>query len=217
MTATLNSTGVLYGDSTQQNTAFIGRRGQIFTAGGTFTVPAGITAVKITVVGGGGGANSANPYACSGGGGGVAIKYLTGLTPAGTLTITVGALGATSSAGGTSSVASGTSNTITTVSAAGGAAGLATGAPAAGGVATNGDINLRGVSGVNAANTSGGQQYYLTMGYAPGQSSPGTFTSQQSGCCIITTGVAGTGFGAASFKVNGSVVAGTAGAVIFEW
>lgn len=68
MTATLNSTGVAYGDSTQQNSAWIGGRGQVFTASGTFTVPTGVTAVKVTVVGGGGG--SANGSGASGGSGG---------------------------------------------------------------------------------------------------------------------------------------------------
>lgn len=198
---------------------YAGARAQIFTAGGTFTVPTGVTAVKVTVVGGGGGSHSSAFNGSSGGGGAVATKFLTGLTPAGTLTVTVGALGATSSAGGTSSIASGTSNTITTVSASGGGAGVFSGtaAPGAGGTATNGDINISGVRGVNFVNPAAGIQMYFYMGYAPGQSSPGAMTTIQSGCCILVTSVAGTGFGAASFKANGVVQAGTAGAVIFEW
>ena len=38
--------------------AYIGARAQLFTASGTFTVPTGVTAVKVTLVGGGGGGAS---------------------------------------------------------------------------------------------------------------------------------------------------------------
>ena len=113
-----------------------------FTSSGTFTVPTGITKVKVTVVGGGGGGGSGSGsgagYGCGGnggGGGGAAIKYLSGLTPGNTLTVTVG------SAGGTSSVASGT-QTITTISATG-----------AGGIGSNGDINIRGGAGGSGGST----------------------------------------------------------------
>ena len=92
-----------------------------YTANGTFTIPAGVTRVKMTVVGGGGtgatstfstsGAGTATGGA-GGGGGGAAIKWLSGLTPGNTLAVVVG------SAGGASSVSSGT-QTITTVSATG--------------------------------------------------------------------------------------------------
>ena len=139
--------------------AYVGVNAQIFTANGTFTVPAGVTALKVTVVGGGaagGGAAAANNLYNSGGGGagGAAIKYLTGLTSGATLSVTVGAGGAGVSggnggSGGTSSVASGT-QTISTISATGGTGGgfvtvgntLTT--VAAGGVGSGGDINIRG-------------------------------------------------------------------------
>ena len=50
----------------------------------TWTIPAGVTKVKVTVVGGGGGGGStasATAITSGGGGGGCAVKYLTGLTP----------------------------------------------------------------------------------------------------------------------------------------
>jgi hypothetical protein len=182
--ATLTSAGITFGDATTQATAAVGIRGQVFTASGTFTIPTGTTAIKVTIVGGGasstgnncgvfvsansgatssvasgtqsittisatgggtasqnnaaqGGIGSggdinirggtgngnegsgaspfaptagtfsaANSYGSSGGGpntaqggGGMAIKYLTGLTPGGTLTVTRGAGGSAPTGG----------------------------------------------------------------------------------------------------------------------
>jgi len=153
-------------------------------AGQTFTIPAGVTKVKVTVVGGGaaGGAssNSGCNYFSGGGGGagGAAIKWLTDLVPGGTLTVAVGA------AAGTSSVASGTSNTITTVSATGGTAGgNASGSSTpggAGGLGTNGNLNTRGGGGgIGAQNTgvanSGGSGGSSIMGGGGTNGSAGTY------------------------------------------
>jgi len=55
MTITTSGTSVTFNDSTTQATAFLGLKGQIFTSNGTFTIPSGVTALKIIVVGGGGG------------------------------------------------------------------------------------------------------------------------------------------------------------------
>jgi hypothetical protein len=119
----------------------------VFTANGTFTIPTGKTVVKVTVIGGGGAGGTQgscyNGAAGGGGGGGAAVKYLTGLTPGNTLTVTRGA------AGGTSSVASGTQS-ITTISATGGSTG-SVGTMAVlggnGGSGTNGDWNIQGQKG----------------------------------------------------------------------
>jgi hypothetical protein len=80
MASSLNGTGVAFSDSTTQASAWIGGRGQVFTSTGTFTVPAGVTAVKVTVAGGGGNGGSANSNGGpigggGGGGGGVEIYY----------------------------------------------------------------------------------------------------------------------------------------------
>ena len=48
----------------------VGQRGQAFTSSGTFTIPSGVSALKITVVGGGGGGGSVTPESAGGGGGG---------------------------------------------------------------------------------------------------------------------------------------------------
>lgn len=116
--------------------AYVGGRGQVFTSNGTFTIPTGITAVKVTVVAGGGSG--------TGGGGGAAVQYFTGLTSGNTLAVTVGGVG------GASSVASGT-QTISTVSATAGGA-------SAGGAGSGGVMNISGRSqltygsGISTAN-----------------------------------------------------------------
>lgn len=116
---------------------------QVYTSGsGSWTIPTGVTACKITVVGGGGngGANgNANTFGGGGGGGGAAIRYYTGLTPGNTINYSVG--GAT----GTSSVSSG-SQSITSISATGGSSGGAT-ANGNGGAGSGGNLNVEGSDG----------------------------------------------------------------------
>jgi len=129
----------------------------------TFTIPTGITKMRITVVAGGG-TSPQSGVSGGGGGGGTAIKTLTGLTPGNTLTYTVGGSAASSQ------VASGTQS-ITTISATGGSAGGANGEGGAGGIGSNGDLNIRGGAGSTCDPTdslggSGGSSY-LGGGAAP--------------------------------------------------
>lgn len=138
--------------ATAAATSYSGVNSTRFTSTGsgqTFTIPAGITQVKATIVAGGGtgGTGAVNGNAAGAGAGGSAIKWLTGLTPGNTLTVTVGA------AGGSSSIASGT-QTITTVSATAGGGGSGT-APGAGGVGSSGDLNIGGGGGSGSAATFG--------------------------------------------------------------
>ena len=56
MPITTSGTQITFNDATVQTTAPIGGiRSQLFTSSGTFTVPAGVTALKVTLAGGGGG------------------------------------------------------------------------------------------------------------------------------------------------------------------
>ncbi len=193
MASSLNGTGVAFSDSTAQATAFLGGRGQVFNANGTFTIPTGITAVKVTVIGGGGGGapyfNCGSNGSC-GGAGGSAIKYLTGLTPGATLTVVRGAGGTVggtdtnnSTNGGASSVSSGTQS-ISTISATGGAkAGY--GYAGAGGTGSGGDLNVAGARGGLGSN------FDILTG------------------AVTVLGMAGGG--------GYWTAAGTAGVVIFEW
>jgi hypothetical protein len=148
-----------------------GLNAQLFAATGTFTIPSGVTVIKITVVGGGGGAGaSSTNYGTGGGGGGCAVAYLTGMTPGNTISVAaIGAGGAGGSggngvAGGTTTVSSGTQS-ITTVSATGGAGGIFNSAGAtqgAGGSGSGGTINFqggRGTTGTGAIFGTGGSSY----------------------------------------------------------
>ena len=110
MPATLNNTGVLFNDSSQQSTAYLGHRVALYTSSSTFTPPAGVTQLKITAVGGGGGGGYYNGSLNNFGGQGGCIIALVTVTGGTTYTVTVGAGGAGSAAlnytngtGGTSS------------------------------------------------------------------------------------------------------------------
>jgi hypothetical protein len=193
-----------------------GGQGQAFTSSGTFTIPTGITAIKMTIVGGGGNGGAttgANVAASGGGGGGAAIKFLTGLTPGNTLTVTVGA------AGGTSSVASGTQS-ITTVSATGGANGTTTtssqGAGGSGGVGSNGDLNIGG--------GGGGNSHYFTISCnLYGFPGAGGASILGGGGAGVATGagnagrVYGGGGSGAMYGFFAAGGAGAAGVVLIEW
>jgi hypothetical protein len=125
---------------------------QAFTSSGTFTVPAGVTKVKVTVVGGGAGGRTATNSTSQGGGGsgGASIKVITGLTPAGTVAVTVGTGGAANTDGVTSSFGAYCSATGGSSPAFGGP-----GQGGAGGTATGGDINFTGGAGCGGNGVNG--------------------------------------------------------------
>jgi hypothetical protein len=111
----------------------------------------------------------------SGSGAGYLEKYLTGLTAGNTLTLTIGAagVGSTHTAGGSSTLASGT-QTITTLTASGGAA-----AGGSAGTGTNGDINITGTKGISNGGVSGVTGMAMSFG-GQGSSANGTI-----GGCVI--------------------------------
>jgi hypothetical protein len=117
------------------------------TPGGvTWTKPANLVAVKVTIVGGGGGTvpSVTAPTAYSGaGGGGAAIDYIPAPSIPGPVTVTVGVAGtAPSTTGGTSSFG-------TFASATGGSL-------SAGGAGSNGTYNITGESGGTGVNSAAG-------------------------------------------------------------
>jgi hypothetical protein len=180
--------------------------GQAFTSNGTFTIPTGITALKVTVIGaGGGGGRSGNGGGSSGGGGGSAIAFLTGLTPAATLAVTIGSGGAANNAnnnqastGGSSTVASGTQS-ITTITGAGGTGGYGDAYDGGvGGTATNGTLNIKGAGGNRP---KGGGATILGMGTLAG----------------LTAQLYGSGGGGGGPCSADNATAGAAGVVLFEW
>ena len=123
---------------------------QVFTGSGTFTIPTGITKVKATVTGGGGrGTNTT--INIGGGGGGTAIEIISGLIPANTVTVTVGAGGS----GGTAT--GGTSSFGPFCSATGGGGGVSSPGITSGGVGSGGDLNI---DGGGSAGGSGGNSFF---------------------------------------------------------
>jgi hypothetical protein len=129
----------------------------LLTTTGSFTVPVGVTKLKVTVIGGGGGGASgvANSGSGGGAGGGAAIGVLT-VTPNQVIAYTIGAAGIGGVGGGNGG--NGGTTTFSTISATGGTGGTIypggtnpSVVGVSGGVGSGGDINLRGGRG-GAAN-----------------------------------------------------------------
>lgn len=218
---TYDAKGRITGVSTATFTAGGFSNIQVFTSSGTFTVPAGITKVKVTVVGGGGGGGGGmgnSAVAGAGGGmGGFGIKIISGLTPSSTVSVTCGAGG---SGGGTANspgpagtgTSGGTSSFGAYISCTGGSGGQGAfnggvSVGGAGGSSSGGDFNSTGTSGGNAGSSGG------PNGYGGGMSG---------GAAKATgTGNAGTlgcgGGGGGSYPSAGSGGAGGNGVVIVEW
>ena len=133
----------------------------VFQTSGSWTVPSGITKCKVTVIGGGAGGGGTG--SAGGGAGGCAIKICT-VTPGASVTITIGAGGATGSSG---AVTGGTSSFGAFCSATGGSNPVSNTKTGLGGLGVSGDINMRGgPSYVDYANgtTSGGNSFFVGGG-----------------------------------------------------
>lgn len=213
------------------STSIVGRT-QVFLASGTFTVPAGVTKVRATVIGAGGAAGGsgngsgggvAGNAGAGGGGGGYSRKDISGLVPGATISVTVGAGGvpvasATTPGGGGGSSSFGAYNSAS--GGGGGSAGnLTTGAGGSGGTGTGGDINITGAqggfSGPNTTSPSvGGEQTIVWRG---GMAAGGFSNLDMSG-----SGSAGKGYGSGGNGPTGGAGAfpggaGAPGIVIVEW
>ncbi|MCW5118609.1 hypothetical protein B7L17_011630 [Burkholderia cenocepacia] len=193
-----------------------------FTSSGTFTVPANVTNLKVTLIGGGasgGGCFSASTYANAAGGGGgaggIAIGWFA-VTPGQSIPYTIGAGGPPvsngSSFGGTSSISlfgltanGGNPSTLSNSSSPGGS----------GGTASGGQINIQGSSGTDGQNVSA---FVFGGKGGDGMFGGGGRAGSGAGTGGNAPGAGGGGaydLGASNTAKSGG--AGYSGAVIFEW
>jgi hypothetical protein len=135
----------------------------VFTSPGTWTKPATVKRIKVTVVGGGGNGGIINPspvpvgaptlfVTSGGGGGGASIRWIPAPSIPGPVTVTRGAAGGTSSFGAFASATGGSSG----VASGGPSAPAPSFNPVAGGLGSSGDLNLRGSTGLNIRTFPGG-------------------------------------------------------------
>lgn len=181
---------------------------QIFTSSGTFTVPAGVSTVWVSMCGGGGSGGFYGPGG-GGGGGANAMKLPVAVQAGNTVAVTVGAGGqpvsgptnANGNAGGTSSFGN-------FVVCGGGSGGMGS------------NPNYGGAGGTGSAGTIPGATgrpfgNYMNWGGAGGDSLFGF-----GGVPVSYPGVAGTGYGSGgsgNASSNTATGAGTGGIVIVEW
>lgn len=198
----------------------IGKQKQVFTSSGTWTVPMGITRVKIEAIGGGGGSGSGTNDTAGGGGGGAGsycVKWAD-VSATTTIGITIGTGGAGGPPG--AGVAGGTTVVSSYCNAgggSGGARGNAAGGAAggAGGTATLGDVNVRGGGGGFGTGIGTG-----TNGGAGGSNiygGGGSGVADNANTCAAGGSYGGGASGATSSagEINGC--AGADGIVIISW
>lgn len=204
---------------------------QVFTAGGTWTKPAGITKIKVTVVGGGGGSGgclggggfqSSSP---GGGAGGAAIKLID-VSAISSETVTIGAAGTAGATGNNPGGNGGTTSFGAHCSSTGGAGGLGLGAGPNGipggvaGVGSGGTLNLHGGNG--GANMVSTVNVYSSNSGRGGASYFGDGGADITSAASAGPGVAGvnygSGAGGAAAFTNGTQPGGVgaAGTVIIE-
>jgi hypothetical protein len=182
---------------------------EVLTSGTSWVCPAGVTAVKATLVGGGGGggrSGSANS-AIGGAAGGTSVKIFVS-TPTTSYSYAIGALGAAAASDSLAGSAGGntTFNTgIVTVTAnGGGGGGTGTNGVSTGGAATNGDLNIRGDFGYsNASHATASMGGSSTLGCGG----------------AVSASIAAQGYGAGGYgNLSGSAAsAGTQGVIILEY
>jgi len=219
---------------------------QVFTTPGSagWTRPAGITKIKVTVVGGGGGGGGADSTAAAayttaggGGSGGTAIEWID-VSSIAFASVTVGSAGGGGAIAGGTGTGGGTS-CLSTLTACGGTVYLqATGGGAGGGTGSAAVANVSGNGGTAGAGSSGninlnggvGQKGFVLSGQtmavggagAASSMSQVTFGPTLFNSSAQTAGVAGNnygsgGSGAVSANTTGAVGGnGTAGIVIIE-
>jgi|688.fasta_scaffold99598_3 hypothetical protein len=163
MATSMSPTAITFNDGTTQSSA--GATGNVvmnvYGGSSTWTKPATVKSIRVTVVGGGGAGGNAPPglYGAGGGGGGGggAIRTYPAPSIPGPQPFTVGGAGATSSFG----------STVTVISATGGSSGgtPGTGTPVAGPNGVDGGANGSGSGGsINIGGSGGGAGTSINSG-----------------------------------------------------
>ena len=187
---------------------------QLFTANGTFTVPAGVTKIKVCVygggAGGGGGSGGASLYGGGGGGAGGYAEGIYTVVPTSNYTATIGS-GGTGGTTGTSGTNGGTSSFDVLISASGGQGGASYLLGGTGGIGTGGYLNTS--LGNGGGGGWGGGGLSITMaGNGTGGGGAGALTSSPN---ASGGGGGGGGFGGGNggyFNAVGNNAEGNTGA-----
>jgi len=193
----------------------------MYTADGTYTVPEGVSLIRVLAVGGGGGGASASESYNGGGNSGSSAEQLISVSAGDSFTVTVGAGGAHGTPafnpGGTGTATSFRNGVQTFLSVGGGTSGLpAAAGQGQGGAASSSTTGSSGTVG-DFGLTGGGGAGYNTEGYASGGggalSAPGVGgTNAPSGAG--GDGAMGCGGGAGGLGLDGGV-GGTGFLIVF--
>jgi hypothetical protein len=164
-----------------------------YTSPGTWTKPASLKAVKVTVVGAGGnGGNGTDFNGGNGGGGGAAIKYLSAPDIPGPVSVTVGTAPSKTSSFGPFLSATGGTNGANAPPTANAPLG-----PYAGGAGSGGNINVSGGAAYGLGSTPGGSAGGSGFGFGQPIQGPASGTSGLlyggGGLGRIQAGAGGTG------------------------
>lgn len=175
-----------------------------YAVGATWTKPANLKRIKVTVTGGGGAGYSGDSTGYSGSAGGTSIKIIEAAALGATETVTVGAGGAA----GSPPTAGGTSSFGAHCSATGGTGGFLpnTANYPRGGAGAGGDINITGGSAGYNNGSGGGCSIYGGGGGSSNMN--GTYAHGSAGSCG--------GGGGAGYTAAGNGGAGGAGLVVIE-
>lgn len=225
MATVLNDTGVIFPDGSTQISSSLDAlaNSQTFTSTGIFTIPAGVTSVRVTMIGGGGNGGSGGQYVSgnttfyNGGGGGgsgaVVFSYKLTVVPLTPYTVTVGSATLPSSFGALLSVNAGASGASGAGGVTGGAGGLGISIPlsATQVLSYNGDRGSNGTTSSNVNSAPGGQggttPYFNRPGGAGGSASGG----------VGAAATANTGAGGGGGGRNAGGGSGGSGLVIVQW